>query len=147
VQHAIVSNYMSRKWKDKKRKGRRPFFENTILVLVGVMAFFLAGAAHDRGIALKWVTALFATVMPFSLVIYARRRTLSRSFWMSVLICLAIHTLVIWVIFQYVLAAFSHFSPLLWLPFMLAELVGLIILSSRIERAFTGKRDVVELDF
>ena len=69
------------------------------------------------------------------------------SFWMALLICLAIHILAIWVIFERILAMFSHFSPLLWLPFMLVELFGLIIVSTRIERAITGKRDVVKPDF
>jgi hypothetical protein len=66
---------------------------------------------------------------------------------MALLTCLAIHILAIWVIFERVLAMFSHFSPLLWLPFMLVELFCLIIVSTRIERAITGKRDVVKLDF
>jgi len=138
---------MSRKWKDKKRRRRASFFENSILVLVGVTVFYLAGLAHDRGIAQKWVTALFATVAPFSMVIYARRKTLSWSFGMALLICLVIHILAIWAIFEYVLASFSRFSPLFWLPIMLVELFGLIIVSRRIERAFTGRRDVVKLDF
>jgi hypothetical protein len=133
--------------KDKKRRRRASFFENSILVLVGVTAFYLAGLGHDRGSAQKWVTALFATVAPFSMVIYARRKTLSWSFGMALLICLVIHILAIWVIFEYVLAGFSRFSPLLWLPFMLVELFGLIIVSRRIERAFTGRRDFVKLDF
>ena len=79
---SLQSKYrMSRRLKDKKRRRRASFFENCILVLVGAMAFCLAGLAHDRGIAQKWVTALFATVVPFSFVIYARRKALSRSFW------------------------------------------------------------------
>ena len=110
------------------------------------MVFFLAGAAHDKGIAVKWVTALFGTAVPFSILTYARRKALSCSFCMALLICLVIHILAIWVIFLYVLAAFSHFSPLLWLPLMLAELIGLVILSRRIEVALTGKRDVVRLN-
>jgi hypothetical protein len=36
---------------------------------------------------------------------------------------------------------------LLWLPFVLVELFGLIILSGKIERAFTGKHDLVKLGF
>ena len=123
------------------------FFENSILVLVGVTVFYFAGLAHDRGIAQKWVTALFATVAPFSMVIYARRKTFSWSFGMALLSCLVIHILAIWAIFEYVLASFSRFSPLFWLPIMLVELFGLIIASRRIERAFTGRRDVVKLDF
>ena len=138
---------MSRKWKDKKRRRRTSFFENSILVVVGVTVFYLAGLAHDRGIAQKWVTALFATLAPFSMVIYARRKTLSWSFGMALLICLVIHILAIWAIFEYVLTSFSRFSPLFWLPLMLVELFGLIIVSRRIERAFTGRRDVIKLDF
>ena len=138
---------MSRKWKDKKRRRRASFFENSILVLVGVTVFYLAGLVHDRGIAQKWVTALFATVAPFSMVIYARRKTLSWSFGMALLICLVIDILAIWAIFEYVLASFSRFSPLFWLPIMLVELFGLIIVSGRIERALTGRRDVIKLDF
>ena len=40
---------------------------------------------------------------------------------MALLTFLAIHILAVWVLFQYVLAFFSHFSPLLWLPFMLSN--------------------------
>lgn len=138
---------MSRKWKDKNGRRRASFFENSILVLVGVAVFYLAGLAHDRGIAQKLVTALFATVAPFSMVIYARRKTLSWSFGMALLICLVIHILAIWAIFDYVLASFSRFSPLFWLAIMLVELFGLIIVSGRIERALTGRRDVIKLDF
>jgi len=138
---------VSRRLKDKKRRRKASFFENSIPVLVGVALFYLAVLAHDRGIAQKWVTALFATIVPFSMVICARRKTLSCSFGMALLICLVIHILAIWAIFKYVLASFSRFSPLLWLPFMLVELFGLIIVSRRIERAITGKHDVVKLDF
>jgi hypothetical protein len=62
------------KVKGKKIKRRSSLIENTLVVLVGVMCFFLAGAAHERGIAVKWDTALFATVIPFSFVIYFRRK-------------------------------------------------------------------------
>ena len=45
--------------------------------------------------------------------------------WLST--CLLVHGLVIWIVFKYVLAAFDHFSPLLWLPFMLIEIFALFV--------------------
>jgi hypothetical protein len=82
--------------KDKKRKRRTSFFEKTILVLIVVMAFLLAGAAHDTGIGQRWGTVVFGTIVPFSFVVYARRKTLSWPFLMALVICLAIHVLAIW---------------------------------------------------
>jgi hypothetical protein len=105
------------KVKGKKIKRRSSLIENTLVVLVGVMCFFLAGAAHERGIAVKWVTALFATAIPFSFVIYFRRKTLFRwALGVALLTCLLDHGLVIWIVFKYVLAAFDHFSPFALAP-------------------------------
>ena len=82
------------KVKGKKIKRRSSLIENTLVVLVGVMCFFLAGAAHERGIAVKWVTALFATVIPFSFVIYFRRKTPFRwALWVALSTCLLVHGL------------------------------------------------------
>jgi hypothetical protein len=65
------------------------------------MCFFLAGAAHERGMA---VVALSTRLL--------------------------VHGLVIWIVFKYVLAAFDHFSPLLWRPFMLIEIFALLVCPS-----------------
>lgn len=65
------------KLKGGKIKRRASLVENTLVVLVGVMAFFLAGLAHGKDIAVKWVTALFATVFPFAIVIYGRCKTIN----------------------------------------------------------------------
>src|SRR5260370_21715408 len=105
------------KVKGKKIKRRSSLIENSLIVLVGVMCFFLAGAAHERGIAVKWVTALFATVIPFSFVIYFRRKTLFRwALWVALSTCLLVHGLVIWIVFKYVLPAFDPFSPIALAP-------------------------------
>lgn len=116
------------KVKGKKIKRRSSLIGNTLVVLVGGMCFFLAGAARERGIAVKWVTALFATVIPFSFVIYFRRKTLFRwALWVALSTGLLVHGLVIWIVFKYVLAAFDHLSPLLWLPFKLIEIFALLV--------------------
>jgi hypothetical protein len=134
--------------KNKEIKRRVSFVENAALVLIGLFAFFLAEAAHSRGIAVKWVTALFATAFPFCFLLYLRRRMRLRwTFWTAVLVCLAVHTLVIWIIFKYVLADFTHFSPLLWLPFMLIDSFGLMLIVARIERILAGKSQVIRLNF
>src|SRR6516164_365052 len=112
----------------KKIRRRSSLIENTLVVLVGEMCFFLAGAGHERGIAVKWVTALFARVIPFSFVIYFRRKTLYRwALWVALSTCLLVHGLVVWIVFKYVLAMFEHFSPLLWLPFMLIGILALLV--------------------
>ncbi|MEQ1472558.1 MAG: hypothetical protein ABLQ96_01990 [Candidatus Acidiferrum sp.] len=133
--------------KKNKVRRQRALWENVLLLFMGVMAFLLAGAAHDRGIAEKWVTALFGTVFPFALVTYLRRESLRRSFWMSLTICLVAHCIVIAAIFQYVLGAFQKFSPLLWLAPMLLEVVVLLIVVKRIETKLTGKNETVKLSF
>jgi hypothetical protein len=126
---------------------RRSLWENALGALVAAMVFALAGAAHDRGIAQKWVTALFGTLFPFCLVIYLRRRYFRWSFWVALAICLLAHCMIVAAIFQYAFANFQRMSPLLWLPFMLFEVVFLLIVVKRIEEKLTGRRETIKLSF
>ncbi len=133
--------------KGKAIKRRASIGEYAILVLIAVTAFVLAGAAHNRGIEKKWLTAFFGTLLPFCLVIFLRRRNLRWSFWLSLAICLAMHLVVVWIFFQYVLANFHSFPILLWYPFMLGEIVVLLIAVKRIEEKITGRRETIKLSF
>jgi hypothetical protein len=81
------------------------------------------------------------TLVPFSYVVYACRRQLRRSFWMSLSICLAIHSLAIWAIFQYVLVDFQSVSIWLWFPVMLIETVVLLVAVKRIEEKFASDHE------
>jgi hypothetical protein len=95
----------------------------------------------SRGLDRKWATAFFGTIVPFGFVIYVHRQRLRRrSFWTSIVAWLVIHLTIIWIFFQYVLAAFRSVSPLLWYPVMLVEMFGLLIAIKRLEEKLTGER-------
>lgn len=128
-------------------KRRGSFWENALLVLIGVFAFVLAGNLHDRGIPQKWGTAILGTLIPFGFVIFAFRQRLFRwSFWGSLAICLTVHVLVVWTFFQYFLNSIERFSILLWLPVMLIEAFVLLVVVKRIEEKFTGQHETMKPD-
>src|SRR6267142_6577533 len=125
---------MHGKLKRNKIRRHRSIWENAILVLIGVSAFTFAGAARNRGVDQKWLTAVFGSLIPFGFVILAfRLRLLRWSFWASLAMCLAVHGLLLRAFFQYVLANFQTFPILLWYPVMLIEVVVLLIAVKRIE--------------
>jgi len=134
-----------------KRQGlsrRVSLREYALLLAAGVLAFVLDGAATQRGIERKWVTAMLGTLLTFGFVIYVYRGRLLRwSVWASLGICLVVHVLAIWIVFKYVLAIFSSFSPLLWFPVAFLEILVLLIASKRIQEKFPGQREVIRIDF
>jgi hypothetical protein len=95
----------------------------------------------------KWHAAGFGTLLPFFFAIYSYPSTwLKRwSFWTSLAICLTIHTVVIWIFFQYVLADVYHLGWALWFPVAVLESVALLIAIKKIEDKLTGKREAVKL--
>ncbi|PYU17979.1 MAG: hypothetical protein DMG32_26805 [Acidobacteria bacterium] len=134
--------------KRNKIRMRASFWENALLVLIGVFAFVLAGSLDERGIPQRWGTAIVGTLLTFGLVIFAcRPRLLRWSFWAALAICLAVHVLAIWAFFEYVLKNFKRFSILLWLPVMLTEVVVLLIVVNRVEKKLSGKHETIELRF
>jgi hypothetical protein len=133
--------------KKRSLQQRASFWENFILILIGVSGFFVAVSADSRGIPRKWVTALFGTLIPFGLVIYLRRRNLRWLFWFALATCLSVHLVIVWIFFQFVLADFKNFSILLWLPVMLAEIFVLLIVIKRIEGRVSGKKETIKIGF
>jgi hypothetical protein len=116
------------------------------MILIATFAFFLAGDLHHQGIAPKWGTAITGTLLTFGLVIYAFRSHLLRwSFWISFVLCAGVHVCLMWLFFGHLLGSFSHFSPLLWFPFMLIEIFVLLIVIKRIEEKITGNREIIKL--
>ena len=120
----------------------------SITFVAAVVTFALLIATDRRNISMKWVTAIMGTLGPFSFVVYACRRLAFRwSFWTALTICLAVHLLAIWIVFQYVLAAFQTVNVWLWLPVMLIEAFVLLIAIKRISEKLTGKQETIKLDF
>jgi CDP-diglyceride synthetase len=117
---------MHRKLKGESRRRHTSFGEYVLLILIGVFAFMTAGELHNRGIPHKWATAIMGTLVTFGIVIYLCRRMWNRwAFWAAISICLAAHTIVTWVFFQYVLYGANRFSILFWYPVMLVEVFAL----------------------
>jgi hypothetical protein len=134
------------KLKGKKIKKHISFWETVLLVLIGVFTYWLAGDLGDKGIAQKWATATMATLITFGFVINAYRERLFRwSFWVSLTTCLVVHVLVVWFFFQYVLFEARRFSILFWYPFMLVEVLALLIVVKRIEEKLTGEHETIKL--
>ena len=86
------------------------------------------------------------TLGPFSLLVYAFRRWLLRwSFWLALACCLSVHIILIWIIFEYVLASIENLSIWLWLPVMLVETLILLVAVKRIEESLTGRHENIKL--
>jgi hypothetical protein len=120
--------------------------ENLALVVAGMIGLALAIIADQRGMPQKWHAAIVGTVVPFAVVILSyRRRWTYWSFWASWSICLALHSLIIWILFQYVLSGVQHLGTVFWFPVALIEVFVLIVAIKRVEDKLTGRREVVRL--
>jgi uncharacterized membrane protein YphA (DoxX/SURF4 family) len=125
---------MHRMLKGEARKRRTSIGEYVLLLLMGVFAFMTAGELHNRGIPHKWATAIMGTLVTFGIVIYLCRRMWTRwAFWVAIGICLAAHTIVTWVFFEYVLYGVERFSILFWYPVMLVEIFLFLIATVRLQ--------------
>jgi hypothetical protein len=129
-----------------KRKRRTSFKEYALLLWIGLFAYVLASDLHDRGLPHKWATATLGTIGTFGFVIWACRQMWNRwAFWAAIGVCLGVHTVVIWVFFQYILHGVDRFSILFWYPIMLGEVVALLIAVKRIHDKLTSKRETIKL--
>ena len=95
----------------------------------------------------KWHAAIFGTIFPFGFLLlsYPSRCLKRWSFWASVAICLTVHLVGIWILFQYVFEKIQQFGWALWLPVAIVEALGLLVAVKNIEEKLTGKREIVEL--
>jgi hypothetical protein len=137
---------MHRKLKGETRKRRFSFGEYVLLLLIGAFAFMTAGELNNRGIPHKWATAIMGTLVTFGIVVYGCRRMWTRwAFWVAIGICLAAHTIVTWVFFQYVLYGVDWFSIVFWYPVMLVEVFVFLIAVRRIHDKLTGTHETIKL--
>ena len=116
------------------------------MILGAVVALALATIADRRGMPQKWHAAIVGTVVPFGVVVLSYRLRWRRwSFWASLAICLIVHTLAIWTIFQYALWDVHTLGTLVWTPVAFVEMFVLLVALKRIEDLLTGKRERVTL--
>jgi hypothetical protein len=132
--------------KRNKVRRRNVITNWTITIVAVVLTFVVDSITDSRGMARKWVTAIMGTLGSFSFVIYAYRGRLLRwSFWVSLAICLGVHSVVVWAFFQYLLINFQSFSIWFWLPVMFIEAIVLLVAVKRIEEKFTGQHETIKL--
>lgn len=135
--------------KSKKRelKNRERLINWALTVGSAVVTFVLLVVAHDFRVPGKWVTATVATIAPFALIVYAFRSRFSRgSLWLALSICLTVHCLIFFIVFQYLLSRVQSFSPLLLLPVMIIEFFLLLIVVKRLEERISGRPGAMRLD-
>jgi hypothetical protein len=68
------------------------------------------------------------------------------AFWESLAVCLAVHTLAVWIFFRYAVPN-VRIGTLFVLPFALIDAVALIIAVKKISDKLTGKHETVRLSF
>src|ERR1700740_3287887 len=123
----------------KRRIIRR---DNIGLASGALAAVGLAIITDNRGMPHKWHTAIFGTVLPFLLVILTYPLRWRRwSFWASLAICLAVHSVLIWLFFQYALANVRTLGLLFWLPIAFVEMFVLFVAVKKVEEKLTGKKE------
>jgi hypothetical protein len=84
-------------------------------VIVGIAVVALGGSD-------KWLTATFATLVPFiAIVSFFRDRWGHRRFWVALGTLLVIHLILIWLVFGIILQQRKDVALLVCIPFMLAE--------------------------
>ena len=115
-------------------KRRTTLRENVGLVICAVVFLVLMILADRAGLPRKWRTAAYGTVLPSWVVItffptHWRRWT----FWLSIAICLGIHTLAIYSLFKYVFVS-AYPGMLIWTPVAFASVFLVIVAVLRLER-------------
>lgn len=115
-------------------KKRRIFTsDNLILVIAGLIGLFVVVLQFRLGLPQKWHAADTWTLVPFSVVIMVFRRYWSSwRFWGALLICLGLHLILMWEIFDRLLADVTWLGTIYVLPFEFIEVFVLIIVIAKI---------------
>lgn len=136
---------MHGKLNSRLRKRSYVFWDNVVTVLTAVVCLAVAILVDEKSAPHKWHTAIFGTVVPFaSVVMPLRRRWSAWTTWVSMAICLCVHTLAIWGLFKYV---FVYDPPgiLIWFPVAFVETFVLLVAIKRVDEMMTGKKEMWKL--
>jgi hypothetical protein len=119
----------------KKPRPHSSASDKIVLVIVALATLGLGLLAARHDMPQKWHAAILGTVVPFGGAIGALHRHWSLwSFWVSTLICLAMHSVLIWVFFQYVLSGVQTMGMVMWLPIAFLEGFVLLVAITRLEQ-------------
>jgi hypothetical protein len=106
-----------------------------LILLIGVMiTAAMAQASYYFHLPQKWHAAIIGTVVPFAVLLQIKLPKWSDpKYWTAFTVLLCTHLLVMFWIFQIVLAKVDHFGWLAWAPIALAEPFLLLSLMKRLE--------------
>jgi len=104
---------------EKEQKYRVGLWEQVITVSVTLGA---ALVAVMTGAPDKWLTAIFITVVSFGgMISFYRTRWPFRRFWEIMAVALAVHLVLIWLVFGMLLRQRADVSPVVCLPAIVLE--------------------------
>jgi len=130
----------------KRPRSRSSTTENFAILVGIIITIALAITADRNGMPQKWHAAIFGTTVPFGVALVSYRARWTRwSFWSALAICLVVHSLIIWVVFQYVLANVYHFGWALWFPIAFVEAFVLLVAVQKVEEILTGRHERAKL--
>ena len=142
MSHKIVQG----KSKRRNLKSRERRINWALTLISALVTFVLLIVADNHQVPHKWVTATVSTIAPFAFALYAFRSQISQwSFWLAFSICLTLHCLIFFLVFQFVLSGVQSISPLLLSPVMVIEFFVLLIVVKRLEQRLSGQRSTMKL--
>lgn len=115
--------------------------------MAAALALILAIIMDRIGMPQKWHAAIMLTLLPFLMAILGYRLWWARlSFWIALTICFGVHTLAIWVFFQYALGN-VRIGTLFVYPFAIVDTIIIIVGVKKVSDKLTGKHEKVRLLF
>jgi hypothetical protein len=112
------------------------------IFLGALVALSLAELTDRSGMPQKWHAAIIGTVCPFTVVILIYRPKWKLwKFWASLVACLVVHLVAIWILFQYIWFNVQTLGFVYWFPIALLEGLFLVAAVRWIEERFTGPHE------
>jgi hypothetical protein len=115
--------------------------DNVIVFLGALFTLGLAICADRIGLPHKWEAAIFATVVPFTVMVgMFSARWRHWSFWTALAMCLSIHIFLIWTVFRYFLSNIQSTGLALWFPIVFIEGLVLLVVIRKIDIGLSGDK-------
>jgi hypothetical protein len=111
----------------------------TFVMVSAVLAIVIL--MDRRGVPQRWHAAVGGTGLTFTTAAVAyQRKWRYWPFWASLGMCFAVHVVVLWIVFERLLAPIKTMGILIWAPIAFAETIFLVGLVPYLERKLWHKK-------